>query len=173
MAAKKAPMRKTMAKPATRKTAPKKKSNTADSSKLSAAGKKNLAASAKMRTDAAGRSGMGETVTSNVTYKGKGRGNMPASDTAAAAARAASAATTAARAAAKKAGKSVLIPSQSEAAYNKSLRAAQKAAGWRMDPDRPGVYVPQKQKPPSAADFRKREERAKVIAAARRKRLGK
>jgi hypothetical protein len=156
MAAKKAPMRKTMAKPATRKTAPKKKSNTADSSKLSAAGKKNLAASAKMRTDAAGRSGMGETVTSNVTYKGPGRGNTPASYTAAAAARKAG-----------KAGK------DATKAYYDSERYAQKVAGWRMDPDRPGIYVPQKKKPASAADFRKREERAKVIAAARRKRLGK
>jgi hypothetical protein len=55
MVAKKAPAKK-MAAP---KPAPKKTSKTADSSKLSAAGKKNLAASAKMRTDKTGSSGMG------------------------------------------------------------------------------------------------------------------
>jgi hypothetical protein len=159
---------------APRKPAPKKTSNvgSANAAEKRAMDKKKSYSIAN-RTDAAGRSGMGETLTSNVTYKGKGYGNMPASDTAAAAARASSAATSAARAAAKKAGKSALIPSRSGDAYYKSLRNAQKAAGWRMDPDRPGVYVPPKQKPASAADLRKREERTKVIAAARRKRLGK
>ena len=151
MAAKKAPAKK-MAAP---KAAPKKKTSNVGSA--NAAEKRMMDKKAQSRrTDAAGRSGMGETVTSNVTYKGSGLGNMPASDTAAAAARKAG-----------KAGKDMTK------AYNKSLRNAQKAAGWPMDPDRPGVYVSPKQKPASAADLRKREERAKVIAAARRKRLGK
>jgi hypothetical protein len=56
MAAPKAPAKK-MSAPA--KAAPKKTSKTADSSKLTPSQKKNLAASAKMRTDKTGSSGMG------------------------------------------------------------------------------------------------------------------
>jgi hypothetical protein len=82
------------------------------------------------RTDPAGRSGMGETVKSNVVQKrGLGLGNSPADLTAAAAARKAT-----------KEGK------PSWPAHNKSLVNAQKAAGWIQDPDRPGIYVPRSNK---------------------------
>lgn len=82
------------------------------------------------RTDPAGRSGMGETVTSNVSQKrGLGLGSSPASKTAAAAAR-----------------KAVKEGKPAWPAYNKSKTNAQKAAGWVMDPDRPGIYVPKKKK---------------------------
>ena len=70
MAAKKAPAKK-MAAP---KPAPKKTGNTADSSKLTASQKKNLAASAKMRTDRYGSSGMGETK-AGVTAKEMAKAN--------------------------------------------------------------------------------------------------
>lgn len=60
MAAKKAPAKKM--------AAPKKTGNTFDSSKLTESQKKNLAASAKIRTDRYGLSGMGETK-SGVTAK--------------------------------------------------------------------------------------------------------
>jgi hypothetical protein len=82
------------------------------------------------RTDAAGRSGMGETVTSNVSQKrGLGLGNSPASLTAGAAGR-----------------KAVKEGKPAWPAYNKSKTNAQKAAGWVMDPNRPGIYVPKKKK---------------------------
>ena len=96
MAAKKAPVKKT--------------GKTADSSKLTASQKKNLAASAKMRTDPAGRSGMGETATSNIRFKG---GNAMSS------------ANRTALAAASKASKSGGSPTT---AFQKSLSAAGKAA---------------------------------------------
>jgi hypothetical protein len=113
MAAKKAPAKK-MAAP---KAAPKKTGKTADSSKLTASQKKNLAASAKMRTDAAGRSGMGETATSNVRFK-KG---SPVSS-----------ANLSANAAGMKAAKTAKDPKNSyreyQAAYIKSMAGAGKYA---------------------------------------------
>jgi hypothetical protein len=96
--------------PAKKMAAPKKTSKTADSSKLTPSQKKNLAASAKMRTDAAGRSGMGETAISNIRFKG---GNAMSS------------ANKTALAAADKASKSGGSPTT---AFVKSLRAAGKAA---------------------------------------------
>jgi hypothetical protein len=85
MAAKKAPAKKMTAP----KPAPKKTGKTADSSKLTPAQQKALAASAKMRTDAAGRSGMGETAKSNISNRDS-LGRSSANKTASAAARAAS-----------------------------------------------------------------------------------
>lgn len=87
------------------------------------------------RTDPAGRSGMGETVTSNVTRK-VSRATTPAMLTASAAA----------RKAIKSTKKGEDVGKNISNAYNKSLTNAQKAAGWRQDPSRPGVYVPKKKK---------------------------
>jgi hypothetical protein len=85
------------------------------------------------RLDPAGRSGMGEGATSNVARKTKGASSN-AERTAAAAYNKVYDADPDKRPSRAKSKKTM-------AAYNKSLIGAQKYAGWREDPDRPGKYV--------------------------------
>jgi hypothetical protein len=162
MAAKKAPAKK-MAAP---KAAPKRTSKTADSSKLTASQKKNLAASAKMRTDAAGRSGMGETGTSNVKLD---RTSSRASATASAAfwkasdkVKARGGSSTAAYNAGRAASMESFSNAQKYAAYSVALRSKaerDKAAAdaAKAIKDRSGMYTTAAERAAAAAKKKKKK----------------